>query len=45
MIKKSHKFGIILEKNDGDPKTPRAECNYYGKNYACHTIINGTSNM
>jgi len=32
-------------KLDVDPKTPRAECNYYGKHYACHTIVNGTSNM
>jgi hypothetical protein len=32
-------------KLDGDPTTPRAECNYCGNDYACHTIINGTSNM
>jgi len=31
-------------KHDVDPKTPRAECNYCEKNYACHTIVNGTSN-
>jgi len=32
-------------KLDGDPTTPRAECNYYENDYACHTTINGTSNM
>ena len=32
-------------KLDGDPTTPRVECNYCGKDYACHTIINGTSNV
>jgi hypothetical protein len=32
-------------KLDGDPTTPRVECNYYGNDYACHTTINGTSNM
>jgi hypothetical protein len=32
-------------KLDVDPKAPRAECNYCGKHYACHTIVNGTSNM
>jgi len=26
-------------------KAPRAECNYCGKHYACHTIVNDTSNM
>jgi len=30
---------------DGDSTTPRAECNYCENDYACHTIINGTSNM
>ena len=32
-------------KFDGDPKISRAKCNYCGKNYACHTILNRTSNM
>jgi len=32
-------------KLDNDPKTPRAECNYCENNYACHTIINETSNI
>ncbi|XP_034921578.1 zinc finger BED domain-containing protein RICESLEEPER 2-like [Populus alba] len=32
-------------KLDVDPKAPRAECNYCGKSYACHIIVNGTSNM
>jgi hypothetical protein len=32
-------------KLDGDPTTPRVECNYCGNDYACHTIINGTSNV
>jgi hypothetical protein len=32
-------------KLDVDPKTPKAECNYCGKHYTCHTIANGTSNM
>jgi hypothetical protein len=44
MIKKSTNWDHFT-KLDGDPATPRAECNYYGKDYACHTIINGTSNM
>jgi len=44
-IEKSHKFGITLQKLDIDPKAPRAECNYCGKYYACHTIVNDTSNM
>uniref|UniRef100_A0A6N2KMT4 BED-type domain-containing protein n=1 Tax=Salix viminalis TaxID=40686 RepID=A0A6N2KMT4_SALVM len=30
---------------DGDPKSPKAECNYCKKTYACHTVLNGTSNM
>ena len=30
---------------DGDPKSPKAECNYCKKTYACHTVMNGTSNM
>uniref|UniRef100_A0A6N2ND59 BED-type domain-containing protein n=1 Tax=Salix viminalis TaxID=40686 RepID=A0A6N2ND59_SALVM len=32
-------------KLDGDPSKPRAACNYCRRNYACHTILNGTSNM
>jgi len=32
-------------KLDGDFTTLRAECNYCGKDYACHIIIIGTSNM
>ena len=32
-------------KLDGDPNKPRAACNYCRRNYACHTILNGTSNM
>ncbi|KAG5247692.1 zinc finger BED domain-containing protein [Salix suchowensis] len=30
---------------DGDPKSPKAECNYCKKTYACHTVLNRTSNM
>jgi len=43
MIKKSQIWDHFT-KLDGDPITPRAECNYCGKDYACHTIINGISN-
>jgi len=32
-------------KLNGDPKTPKAECNYYRNDYACHTILNETSNI
>jgi hypothetical protein len=32
-------------KLDGDPSKPRAACNYCRRHYACHTILNGTSNM
>ena len=32
-------------KLDGDLKTPRVECNYCEKDYACYTILNGTINM
>ena len=32
-------------KLDGDPNKPRAACNYCRRDYACHTILNGTSNM
>jgi hypothetical protein len=45
MIKKKSQIWDHFTKLDGDPTTPRAECNYYGNDYACHTIINGTSNM
>ena len=45
MIKKKSQIWDHFSKLDGDPKTPRAECNYCRKNYACHTILNGTSNM
>ena len=34
-----------FKKLDGNVKTPRAACMYCGKDYACHTILNGTSNM
>jgi hypothetical protein len=34
-----------FKKLDGNAKTPRAACKYCGKDYACHTILNGTSNM
>jgi len=34
-----------FRKLDGNSKTPRAICKYYEKDYACHTILNGTSNM
>jgi hypothetical protein len=34
-----------FKKLDGNVKAPRAACMYYGKDYACHTILNGTSNM
>ena len=43
--KKKSQIWDHFTKLDGDPTTPRAECNYYGKDYVCHTIINGTSNM
>jgi hypothetical protein len=33
-----------FKKLDGNSKTPRAACKYRGKDYACHTILNGTSN-
>jgi len=45
MIKKKSQIWDHFTKLDGDPTTPRAECNYCGKDYACHIIINGTSNM
>jgi len=45
MIKIKSQIWDHFTKLDGDPTTPRAECNYCGKDYACHTIINGTSNM
>ena len=32
-------------KLDGDPKFPRAACNYCGKDYACAAKKDGTSNM
>ena len=34
-----------FKKLDGNVKAPRATCMYYGKDYACHTILNETSNM
>ena len=34
-----------FKKLDGNSKTPRVACKYCGKDYACHTILNGTSNM
>jgi hypothetical protein len=34
-----------FKKLDGNVKSPRAACMYCGKDYACHTILNGTSNM
>jgi hypothetical protein len=43
--KKKSQIWDHFTKLDVDPKTPRAECNYCGKHYACHTIVNGTSNM
>jgi hypothetical protein len=43
--KKKSQIWDHFTKLDGDPLTPRAECNYCGKDYACHTIVNGTSNM
>uniref|UniRef100_A0A6N2LGW6 BED-type domain-containing protein n=1 Tax=Salix viminalis TaxID=40686 RepID=A0A6N2LGW6_SALVM len=30
---------------DSDLKTTSAKCNYCGKDYACHTVLNGISNM
>jgi hypothetical protein len=46
LIKEKYlKFGITLKKLDGNPKAPRAASMYCGKDYACHTILNGTSNM
>jgi len=42
MIEKSHKFGITLQNLIMILKPLELNC---GKNYACHTIINGTSNM
>ena len=32
-------------KLEGDPKLPRASCNYCGKSYACATKKDGTNNM
>jgi hypothetical protein len=32
-------------KLNGDPKTPKAECNYCENDYACHTTLNETSNI
>ncbi|KAL9372591.1 hypothetical protein Peur_034835 [Populus x canadensis] len=43
--KKKSQIWDHFTKLDVDPKTPRAECNYCGKHYACHTIVNGTSNI
>ena len=34
-----------FKKLDGNAKTPRAACKYCGKDYACHIMLNGTSNM
>ena len=34
-----------FKKLDGNDKAPRAACMYCRKDYACHTILNGTSNM
>ena len=34
-----------LKKLDGNAKASRASCMNCGKDYACHTILNGTSNM
>jgi hypothetical protein len=45
MIKKKSQIWDHFIKLYGDPTTPRAECNYCGKDYTCHTIINGISNM
>jgi hypothetical protein len=44
-IKKKSQIWDHFTKLDGDPSTPRAKCNYRGKDYACHTIVNETSNM
>jgi len=43
--KKKSQIWDHFTKLDGDPTTPRAECNYCGKDYTCHTIIKGISNM
>jgi len=34
-----------FKKLDGNVEAPRAACMYCGKDYACHPILNGTSNM
>jgi len=34
-----------FKKLDDNVKAHRAACMYCGKDYACHTILNGTSNM
>ena len=34
-----------FKKLDGNVKAPRAACMYCEKDYACHTILNGTSKM
>jgi hypothetical protein len=43
--KKKSQIWDHFTKLDVDPKAPRVECNYCGKHYACHTIVNDTSNM
>ena len=34
-----------FKKLDGNVKALRAACMYCGKDYACHIMLNGTSNM
>jgi len=43
--KKKSQIWDHFTKLDVDPKAPKGECNYCGKHVACHTIVNGTSNM
>jgi hypothetical protein len=42
-IKTSHIWDHF-KKLDGNLKAPRVACMYCGKDYACHIILNGTSN-
>ena len=47
---RSHKIKTLqiwdhFKKLEGNPMAPRPTCMYCEKDYACHTILNGTSNM
>jgi hypothetical protein len=43
--RKTSQIWDYFKKLDGNPKVSRAACMYCEKDYACHTILNMTSNM